>query len=261
MCAVLLYAYCACAPLIDGIGQATPSAAGLPLMLSSQASYVILSQCSFKICILAFSLVFTTYLSNAVVSAKSPVYFRALVALKMFVSLISRLVACSPRIVLDKQTDRQTERQTDRQTHTQNDYCNPRCACTIMIRNAMYIRIPWNSSSTSIPQCACILNSKWISEWNSTHSNSTLGSGMGNGAPHLVWSSITTQLTPLQLHAWNSIHIVLTWGTWNSMFVIPRVDFLCLEFYSWRPVDKWNSRVEFHELNLQSTCPSGIPVL
>ena len=47
--------------------------------------------------------------------------FRALVALKMLVLLISRLVACSPRIVVDKQTDRQTD--------TQNDYCNPRCAC------------------------------------------------------------------------------------------------------------------------------------
>ena len=47
--------------------------------------------------------------------------FRALVALKMLVSLISSLVACSPRIVVDKQTDRQT--------HTQNDNCNPRCAC------------------------------------------------------------------------------------------------------------------------------------
>ena len=31
------------APLIDGMGQATPSATGLPLMLSSQASYVIVS--------------------------------------------------------------------------------------------------------------------------------------------------------------------------------------------------------------------------
>ena len=39
----------------------------------------------------------------------------------MLVSLISRLVACSPRIVVDKQTDRRTD--------TQNDYCNPRCAC------------------------------------------------------------------------------------------------------------------------------------
>ena len=34
---------------------------------------VEVSQCS--LCILAFSLVFTTYLSNAVVSAKSPVQF------------------------------------------------------------------------------------------------------------------------------------------------------------------------------------------
>ena len=33
----------ACALLIDGMGQATPSATGLPLMLSSQASYVIVS--------------------------------------------------------------------------------------------------------------------------------------------------------------------------------------------------------------------------
>ena len=45
--------------------------------------------------------------------------FHALVALKMLVSLISRLVVCSLRIVVDKQTDRQT----------QNDSCNPRCAC------------------------------------------------------------------------------------------------------------------------------------
>ena len=52
-------------------------------------------------------------------------FFHALVALKLLVLLISRLVACSARIVADKQTDRQTDRQTD----TQNDYCNPRCAC------------------------------------------------------------------------------------------------------------------------------------
>ena len=43
--------------------------------------------------------------------------FLALVALTLLVSLISHLVACSARIVADKQTD------------TQNDYCNPRCAC------------------------------------------------------------------------------------------------------------------------------------
>ena len=89
------------------------------------------SQCS--LCILAFSLVFTPYLSNAVVSAKSPHYFLALVALKLLVSLISRLVACSARIVVDRQTDRQTH------THrldTQNDYCNPRCACAPRVSNS-----------------------------------------------------------------------------------------------------------------------------
>ena len=40
--------------------------------------------------------------------AKSPRYFLALVALKLLVSLISRLVACSARIVAGKQTHRTT---------------------------------------------------------------------------------------------------------------------------------------------------------
>ena len=40
-------------------------------------------------------------LSNAVISVKSPHYFHALVALKLLVSLISHLVACSARIVGD----------------------------------------------------------------------------------------------------------------------------------------------------------------
>ena len=52
-------------------------------------------------------------------------HFQALVALKLLVSLISRLVVCSPRFRPDTQTDRRTDGQTDRQ----NDYCNPRCAC------------------------------------------------------------------------------------------------------------------------------------
>ena len=38
--------------------------------------------------------------------------FLALVALKLLVSLISRLVACSARIVIDRQTDKQTHRTT-----------------------------------------------------------------------------------------------------------------------------------------------------
>ena len=47
--------------------------------------------------------------------------FHALVALKLLVSLVSRLVACSARIVVDRQTNRQTD--------TRTNYCNPRCAC------------------------------------------------------------------------------------------------------------------------------------
>ena len=61
------------------------------------------------------------------------IIFLALIALKLLVSLISRLVACSARIVADKQTD--SCRQTDRQTDTQNDYCNPRCACAPRVNN------------------------------------------------------------------------------------------------------------------------------
>ena len=55
------------------------------------------------------------------------VIFPALVALKLLVSLISRLVACSARIDADKQTNKQTD--------TQNDYCNPRCACALRVNN------------------------------------------------------------------------------------------------------------------------------
>ena len=44
---------------------------------------------------------------------------RHILFLALLVSLISHLVVCSVRIVVDRHTDRQT----------QNDYCNPRCAC------------------------------------------------------------------------------------------------------------------------------------
>ena len=80
---------------------------------------VEVSQCS--LCNWLFSL-FSRHISRTQSFQQNRLFnFRALVALKMLVSLISRLVACSPRIVVDKQTDRQTD--------TQNDYCNPRCAC------------------------------------------------------------------------------------------------------------------------------------
>ena len=69
---------------------------------------VEVSQCS--LCIMDFSFVFTSYLSNAAVSSKSPHYFHALVALKLLVSLISRLVACSARIVGDKHIYKQTDK-------------------------------------------------------------------------------------------------------------------------------------------------------
>ena len=76
-------------PLIDGMGQATPSATGLPLMLSSQASYVIVSGFRAALdldtyplsnlirprCTERLNLVFTPYLPNPVVLAKSPHLF------------------------------------------------------------------------------------------------------------------------------------------------------------------------------------------
>ena len=67
---------------------------------------------------IGFFAIFSRHISRT--QSFSHIIFHALVALKMLVSLISRLVACSPRIVVDKQTDRPTD--------TQNDYCNPRCA-------------------------------------------------------------------------------------------------------------------------------------
>ena len=69
---------------------------------------VEVSQCS--LCILAFHL-FSRHISRMQSFQQNRQFkFHALVVLKILVSLISRLVACSPRIVVDKQT------------HTQNDY-------------------------------------------------------------------------------------------------------------------------------------------
>ena len=48
------------------------------------------------------------------------VIIHALVALKLLVLLRSSLIACSARIVVNKQTNRQTD------TH---NFCNPRCVC------------------------------------------------------------------------------------------------------------------------------------
>ena len=47
----------------------------------------------------------------------------ALAALKLLVSLISRLIACSARIVVDRQRD------------TQIKYYNPRCTCAPRVKN------------------------------------------------------------------------------------------------------------------------------
>ena len=71
------------------------------------------------------------------------VIFPALVALKLLVSLISRLVACSPRFRPDTQTDGQTD--------GQNDYCNPRCACAPRVNNN-YMYNNWGERERA-PSC------------------------------------------------------------------------------------------------------------
>ena len=67
-----------------------------------------------RLCILAFSLVFTAYLSNAVVSGKSPLNFLGSRSVVLKVPLIGRLVAFSARISVDTHTH--TDRQTDNST-------------------------------------------------------------------------------------------------------------------------------------------------
>ena len=65
---------------------------------------------------MAFSLVFTAYLSNAVLSGKSPNNFQV----EAVGIALGHLVACSARISVDTHThththtDRQTDRQTER---------------------------------------------------------------------------------------------------------------------------------------------------
>ena len=66
---------------------------------------VEVSQCS--LCIFAFS---RHICQTQSFQQNHHIIFPALVALNLLVSLISRVVACSARIVADKQTDRQTHR-------------------------------------------------------------------------------------------------------------------------------------------------------
>ena len=71
---------------------------------------VLIMHIGFLACFHAISLECSRFSENR------HIIFLALVALKLLVSLISRLVACSVRIVADRQTDRQTNRQTHRTT-------------------------------------------------------------------------------------------------------------------------------------------------
>ena len=56
--------------------------------------------------------------------------FRALVALELLVSLMSRFGACTARISGDRHTD------------TQNDYRNPRCACAPRVNKGVETSTP-----------------------------------------------------------------------------------------------------------------------
>ena len=112
---------------------------GLPLMLSSQASYVIVSGFRVALDLDTYPLsnlicpqcterakpgrgkpelimnirLFSSHISRTQwFQQNRHVIYLALVALKLFVSLITRLVACSARIVADKQTNKQTHRTT-----------------------------------------------------------------------------------------------------------------------------------------------------
>ena len=148
------------------MGQATPSANGLPLMLSSQASYVIVSgfraaldldahplsnfirpRCAERatgwsrvliVHIGFFACFHAISLERGRFSKITTLFFMpSYIALKMLVSLISRLVACSPRTVVDRQTDKQTHRMTI--------YRNPRCA--IIIRCVLKQSDVYNNNS------------------------------------------------------------------------------------------------------------------
>ena len=83
---------------------------------------VLIMHIGFLACFHAISLEHSRF------SKIATLFFLPFVALKLLVSLISRLVARGARIVLDTHTDTHTD--------TQNDYCNPRCACAPTVNYA-----------------------------------------------------------------------------------------------------------------------------
>ena len=111
-----------------------------PPRYTERADQVVVSPV--LLCILAFSLGFTAYLSNAVVSGNSPFTFQAGVVLKPLVSLMGHLVACSARISVG------THRQTD---------SNPRCACAPRVNKVLLFRSIFSSISKFSPY-VCTVN-------------------------------------------------------------------------------------------------------
>ena len=87
--------------------------------------------------------------------------FRALVALKMLVTLISRLVACSPRIVVDKQTDRQTHTTVTLAAHARPGLVWLNCFFMLCSRDpcvlnvTVYIYFQTFMSLLTLGACAC----------------------------------------------------------------------------------------------------------
>ena len=103
--------------------------------------------CQCLLCILAFFLAYFHAISRHII-------FQALVALKLLVSLISRHVACSPRIFADTHTHTQTG--------TQNNYCNPRCACAPRVNNiTASIIIANNYHIVYSCACMCCFSRSW----------------------------------------------------------------------------------------------------
>ena len=110
---------------------------------------------------------------------------------------------------------------------------------------------------------------RYINSWNSssTSTPSVLGVGIPRVELHTFLAiqpmqstcTCTCTCSQVEFHVWsptsgflgmyNTISTIL--GTQRLTLVEFHMFFPCLVCHSWGPVDKWNSRVEFHEWNLQ----------
>ena len=108
---------------------------------------------------------------------KSLFIFHARIALKSLILLFVCLIARGARIG-----------KTHTQTDTHNKYCNPRCACTLRVNNALppYNPTTWHASGRVLRCCTCVWHSRGLVACSNSQTLSSQPPQLGQRLPEYL---------------------------------------------------------------------------